>query len=96
MQTGLASVGASEPIKRVITGGVIVAAALLASYTLYWYHGGNDYGPRYWYLTILPLVWFTVQGATRMRGRVVVSVMAPPGPVQLPDGPSSIPGVLLW
>ena len=29
LQTGLASVGASEPSKRVITGAVIVAAALL-------------------------------------------------------------------
>ena len=37
--------------------------ALLAAYTLYWFSGGSDYGPRYWYLTILSLAWFTLRGA---------------------------------
>ena len=36
LQTGLASVGASEPIKRVITGSVIVIAALLDVWRTYW------------------------------------------------------------
>lgn len=36
LQTGLASVGASEPIKRVITGSVIVAAALLDVWRSHW------------------------------------------------------------
>lgn len=36
LQTGLASVGASEPVKRVITGGVIVVAALLDVWRTHW------------------------------------------------------------
>ena len=36
LQTGLASVGASEPIKRVITGSVIVVAALLDVWRSHW------------------------------------------------------------
>ena len=40
-----------------------LTVALLASYTLYWFSGGNDYGPRYWYITIVPLMWFSLRGA---------------------------------
>lgn len=36
LQTGLANVGASEPLKRVITGGVIVAAVLLDALRQRW------------------------------------------------------------
>jgi ribose transport system permease protein len=36
LQTGLAQVGASEPLKRVITGGVIVAAVLLDAMRQRW------------------------------------------------------------
>lgn len=36
LQTGLASIGASEPIKRVITGSVIVVAALLDVWRTHW------------------------------------------------------------
>jgi ribose transport system permease protein len=36
LQTGLASVGASEPVKRVITGSVIVVAALLDVWRTQW------------------------------------------------------------
>lgn len=36
LQTGLAQVGASEPLKRVITGGVIVAAVLLDALRQRW------------------------------------------------------------
>jgi ribose transport system permease protein len=36
LQTGLANVGASEPFKRVITGGVIVAAVLLDALRQRW------------------------------------------------------------
>jgi ribose transport system permease protein len=36
LQTGLAAVGASEPIKRLITGGVIVVAALLDVWRTHW------------------------------------------------------------
>ncbi len=40
LQTGLAQVGASEPLKRVITGGVIVAAVLLDALRQRWGSSG--------------------------------------------------------
>ena len=40
LQTGLAQVGASEPLKRVITGGVIVAAVLLDALRQRWGRAG--------------------------------------------------------
>jgi hypothetical protein len=35
---------------------------LLLGYHLYWYGGGPDFGARYWYLMIYPLVVLTVRG----------------------------------
>jgi ribose transport system permease protein len=40
LQTGLAQIGASEPLKRVITGGVIVAAVLLDALRQRWGRAG--------------------------------------------------------
>jgi hypothetical protein len=37
-------------------------AVVLVLYSLFWYSGGPDIGPRYWYLMILPLVVFTAKG----------------------------------
>jgi hypothetical protein len=34
----------------------------LAMFSLYWFNGGTDYGPRYWYATLFPLVLLTVRG----------------------------------
>ncbi len=39
LQTGLASVGSSEPTKRVVTGSVIVVAALIDAWRSRWYGG---------------------------------------------------------
>jgi 4-amino-4-deoxy-L-arabinose transferase-like glycosyltransferase len=36
--------------------------AVVAAYSLYWFSGGPDYGARYWYLALYPLLWFTVRG----------------------------------
>ena len=65
---------------------IMAAVALLQA--AYWYPGGPDFGPRYWYLMIVPLVVFTVSGAralgdhvaertgSRFGGRHVAAVMA--------------------
>ena len=37
-------------------------AILFLGYHLYWYSGGPDFGARYWYLMIYPLVVLTVRG----------------------------------
>jgi len=34
----------------------------LAMFSLYWFGGGTDYGPRYWYSTLFALVLLTVRG----------------------------------
>jgi ribose transport system permease protein len=44
LETGLAQLGASEPLKRVITGSVIIAAAVIDG----WRNGGTG-GPRRWW-----------------------------------------------
>lgn len=38
-------------------------AALWAGLSLYWFSGGPDYGPRYWYQMILPCAVLTIRGA---------------------------------
>jgi hypothetical protein len=39
-----------------------VIIATLGVYSLYWFSGGPDFGARYWYLMLLPLVALTVRG----------------------------------
>jgi hypothetical protein len=38
------------------------AALIAGSSLLYWFNGGPDFGPRYWYLAFVPCVWLTVSG----------------------------------
>ncbi len=42
---------------------VLTLAVLFAGYHLYWFSGGPDFGARYWFLMIVPLVWLTLRGA---------------------------------
>ena len=65
-----------------------IVAAVVMIHAAYWYPGGPDSGPRYWYLMIVPLVVFTAFGARalgdhlaqrtggRFGGRHVAAVMA--------------------
>ncbi len=67
-----------------------VIAAFMATYSLYWFSGGPDFGARYWYLAIFPLVCLTARGvqhlgnvlnapatpSSRAGGRVVAVVIA--------------------
>jgi hypothetical protein len=41
---------------------ILWIVALLLGYHLYWYSGGPDFGARYWYLMIYPLVVLTARG----------------------------------
>jgi 4-amino-4-deoxy-L-arabinose transferase-like glycosyltransferase len=38
-----------------------VIAAVVFGYSFFWYHGGPDFGARYWFLTIIPLIALTVR-----------------------------------
>lgn len=37
-----------------------------AAYALYWFSGGPDFGPRYWFLMIGPCLWLTLSGAREL------------------------------
>jgi 4-amino-4-deoxy-L-arabinose transferase-like glycosyltransferase len=39
-----------------------VIAVVICGYSLFWYHGGPDFGARYWFLCIIPLIALTVRG----------------------------------
>jgi hypothetical protein len=39
-----------------------IAAAVALAHTAYWFPGGPDYGARYWYQALVPLVLMTVRG----------------------------------
>jgi hypothetical protein len=43
--------------------------ALWAGLNLYWFHGGPDFGPRYWYQMMLPCSVLTVRGAQVFAAR---------------------------
>lgn len=51
---------------------------VIAAYSLYWFSGGPDFGPRYWFFTLIPLVVLTVRGIARFRamGRSSASATA--------------------
>jgi 4-amino-4-deoxy-L-arabinose transferase-like glycosyltransferase len=40
-----------------------VIAIVVGGYSLFWYHGGPDFGARYWFLCIIPLIALTIRGA---------------------------------
>lgn len=39
-----------------------VILVVIGGYSLFWYHGGPDFGARYWFLCIIPLIALTVRG----------------------------------
>jgi hypothetical protein len=58
-----------------------------AAYALYWYSGGPDFGPRYWYVIVIPAVAISVRGLECLA-RTLES--------RLPDaGPRLISGVVV-
>lgn len=41
--------------------------ATIGAYSLYWFSGGPDFGPRYWFLVIVPCVVLTARGISHLR-----------------------------
>jgi hypothetical protein len=76
---------ASRRAGRRDRGMFLVVVAVVTAYSLYWYSGGPEFGARYWYLAIVPLVALTARAiewlartAESSRGagsRVFVGVM---------------------
>ena len=46
---------------------VAAIAAVVLAYVPYWGNGGGDFGPRYWYLALVPCVVLTARGLERLE-----------------------------
>ena len=46
--------------------GLVLLGLLVAGYSLYWFSGGPDFGPRYWFLMLFPVTWLTARGLTAL------------------------------
>lgn len=69
---------------------IVMIVIISAIYSLYWFSGGPDFGARYWYLMLIPLLGLTVRavqmlqekfetgqsGSTINATRVIVAVLA--------------------
>lgn len=49
---------------------LVFIAAIVVSNSFYWFSGGPDFGARYWYLVIVPLVWLSVSGLRALESKV--------------------------
>jgi hypothetical protein len=47
-----------------------IILAIVAGHSFYWCSGGPDFGARYWYQTLIPLVVLTVRGMQIMKRRL--------------------------
>ncbi|MCE9596224.1 MAG: glycosyltransferase family 39 protein [Planctomycetes bacterium] len=71
--------GKRRPIDR---AWIVFVLAILTSNSLYWFAGGPDFGARYWYLVIVPLIALAVAGLNALaereeqRTRLLVAVFA--------------------
>lgn len=46
-----------------------IAATTVGVYSLYWFSGGPDFGPRYWFMLLMPAVALTARGIALVRER---------------------------
>lgn len=46
-----------------------LAVLTIAAYSLYWFSGGPDFGPRYWFLLLMPVVTLSARGIELARQR---------------------------
>ncbi len=48
----------------------VIVLAVISIYALYWFSGGFYIGPRYWFITFIPLVILSVRGLAAARARL--------------------------
>src|SRR5262249_36567902 len=71
--------GKHRPIDR---AWIVFVLAIVAANSLYWFAGGPDFGARYWYLAIVPLIALAVTGLNALaeseeeRTRLLIAVFA--------------------
>jgi hypothetical protein len=58
---------------------LLTGASVVAAYSFYWFSGGPDFGPRYWFLMVVPAVVFAVHGIG-----VLTSHLGPRGAIAAP------------
>ncbi|MCC6408014.1 MAG: hypothetical protein IT453_12700, partial [Planctomycetes bacterium] len=72
----------ARPLARIDRAWLGFVAAIVASNSLYWFAGGPDFGARYWYLVIVPLVALAARGLVALaeddaqRTRFLVAAFA--------------------
>jgi hypothetical protein len=47
---------------------LVAIVAVIGVHALYWFSGGPDFGPRYWYLIVVPCVALAARGALSLPG----------------------------
>jgi len=47
-----------------------IGVAVVAAQSCYWFSGGPDYGPRYWYQIMIPFIVLTVRGVEELQIRL--------------------------
>jgi 4-amino-4-deoxy-L-arabinose transferase-like glycosyltransferase len=52
----------SRKVERKDIWALATIATIVGGYSLFWYHGGPDFGARYWFLCVIPLIALTVRG----------------------------------
>ncbi len=52
-----------------------------AAYNLYWFSGGPDFGPRYWFSMLVPVAWLSARGAGHLVRKLAASDTAAYGRV---------------
>ena len=52
-----------------LAAGALAATAIL--YSTYWFSGGPDFGARYWFPMLPPLLWLSARGFATIRDRTI-------------------------
>lgn len=60
----------SGKIQRKDFWALAAIGIIVGGYGFFWYHGGPDFGARYWFLTIIPLVALTVRGVETLERKI--------------------------
>lgn len=58
--------------------------AIIFGYSFYWFSGGPDFGARYWYQILIPLVVLTVRAAEELRNRWIEAGAPPQAALRVP------------
>jgi len=56
----------------------IIIFVIAATFSLYWFSGGPDFGARYWYLMIIPLIGLTVRGIQMLQEKFEIGASGSP------------------